>query len=452
MTSSRPTSRENSSSPLAHRFQMRPLHTRLALAGLLSLAAGCSQTLPDRAERMTRGYVYYFDGAGGGGAFSNWSGGLKQGLLNAGYDGAGEIFDWNTGGGVVADQESSVEYKRSKGAECAQKIRQYSNEHPGAPVNIVGLSAGTAVALFAIEALPSNCKVDNVFLCGASVSADYDLTRALQHVRNRLYVFTSEKDAVLAFLVPMAGTADRKETDSAGLRGFQIPLRMSPETRAQYAKVVHIHWKPEFARYGDFGGHTDALKAPFVQHYMAPLLMEGMARRVEAASSGGKVRNPDYERWARFNAGASATFEGSQTVNGDKQPIRMTATLISKHEDRLVVERRYSPLDGNPNEPSRVQQYLVEAEIDPADHPMASPNAKMVNDPDETLTINGRRMVCHKKSIQAEGDFPEYGRGVRATVWQNESLPGGMARVWLKSSKGNQPFEFRGDVVAFRAR
>ena len=26
-------------------------------------------------------------------------------------------------------------------------------------------------------------------------------------------------------------------------------------------------------------------------------------------------------------------------------------------------------------------------------------------------------------------------------------IPGGMAGVWLKSSKGNQPFEFRGQVV-----
>ncbi|MBI5762833.1 MAG: hypothetical protein HZA51_04825 [Planctomycetes bacterium] len=432
--------------------RVRAFNVGMAIIACLVLNAGCSQTLPDRAERMTRGYVYYFDGAGGGGAFSNWSGGLKRGLLDAGYDGAGEIVDWNTGGGVVADQESTVEYKRSKGSECAQKIRQYCNDHPGAPVNVVALSAGTAVALFAVEALPSNCNVDNVFLCGASVSADYDLTRALQHVRNRMYVFTSEKDAVLAFLVPMAGTADRKETDSAGLRGFQNPRRMSAETRSQYSKLVHINWKPEFAKYGDLGGHTDALKAPFVQHFMAPLLMDGMARRVETASSGGKVRNPDYDRWARFNTGASTTFEGSQTINGEKQPIRMIATLISKHEDRLVIERRYTPLEGDPKDASRVQQFLIESEVNPADHPMTSPSAKTANDPDETLSIYGRRMVCHKKTIQAEGDFPEYGRGVRATVWQNESLPGGMARVWLKSSKGNQPWEFRGDVVAFNAR
>ena len=54
--------------------------------------------------------------------------------------------------------------------------------------------------------------------------------------------------------------------------------------------------------------------------------------------------------------------------------------------------------------------------------------------------------------MQAAGDFPEYGRGVSATVYQNESLPGGMAKVWLKSNKGNQPFEFRGTVVAYGTR
>jgi len=91
----------------------------LIAIALLSVTAGCSQTMPDRAERMTCGYVYYLDGAGGGGLISNWSGGLRQGMLAAGYNGAGEIFRWNTGMGVVADQDSSVDYKRGKATECA---------------------------------------------------------------------------------------------------------------------------------------------------------------------------------------------------------------------------------------------------------------------------------------------------------------------------------------------
>ncbi len=431
---------------------MRARRSRLIGIALLSVAAGCSQTMPDRAERMTRGYVYYLDGAGGGGLISNWAGGVRQGLLDAGYNGAGEVFRWNTGLGVVPDQEASVEYKRSKAAECARSIQQYVKEHPGAPVTLMGLSAGTAVTVFILEALPPTCPVESVILLGASVSSDYNLTRALQRVRNRMYVFTSERDGVLAFLVPMAGTADRAIAPSAGLRGFQMPSRPSTETRAQYAKVAHIRWRPEFAKAGDFGGHTDTVKAPFVQQYIAPLIMAGMARSVPIASAAGKVRNPDYERWAGFAPGSYSVFEGYQEMGGVRHRIRMTAKLVSKHEDRLVVERTYVPLDGGQVEPSRVQHFMVEAMINPAEHPLTSPNSKITELSPETITIGGQALSCRARNVQANGDFPEYGQGVSARVWQNDSLPGGMARVWLKSRKGDQPFEFRGGVVQYRVR
>ncbi len=413
-------------------------------------AAGCSQQMPDRAERMNHGYVYYLDGAGGGGVFSNWSGGLKRGLLDAGYPGAGEIFTWNTGLGVVPDQDSSVEYKRGKAAECAERIEEYTRKHPGAPVTLIGLSAGTAVTVFVLEALPASCQVDNVILCGASIAADYDLTRALGKVRNRMYVFTSEKDAVLAFLVPMAGTADREAgiVPSAGLRGFRMPARGSAETRAQYAKVAYIGWKPEFIRYGDLGGHTDALKAPFVQHYMAPLIMAGMARSGEPSSAAAMVPNPDYQRWATLNPGASVTIEGYQEIDGAREQVRVIARLVSKHQDRLLVERSYTPSGGAEGQPARVQQFMVEARINPAEHPLTSPTAKISELPAETITIAGKAFNCRVNSVQAAGSFPEYGEGVSARLWRNDSLPGGMARVWLKSSKDGRPFEFRGDVVA----
>jgi pimeloyl-ACP methyl ester carboxylesterase len=374
-------------------------------------------------------------------------------MIDAGYAGAAEIFTWNTGLGVVADQSATVEYKRDKAAECAQRIQRYQHDHPGAPVTLIGLSAGTAVTVFVLEALPANCQVENVILCGASIGADYDLTKALQRVRNRAYVFTSENDAVLAFLVPMAGTADREAgvVPSAGLRGFQMPRNASSLTQAEYAKIAYIRWRPEFEQYGDFGGHTDALKAPFVQHCMAPLIMAGMAQRVQVASTSGKVRNPDYERWSRFSPGAFVTFEGYQEIGNVKQPLRVTARLVSKHADRLVIERTYVPV-GGPNVPSRVQEFLVDAEIPPAEHPLTSPNAKVTEEGTETLTIEGIPLPCRVRALQAAGSFPEYGQGVAAKVYLNDALPGGMARVWLRSNKGNQPFEFRGDVVRFLAR
>lgn len=421
---------------------------RLMMVASISLLCGCSMAQPDRDVRMTHGYVFYLDGAGGGGALSNWSGGLKKGLLDAGYPGAGEIFNWNTGKGVAADQDASVEYKRTKAAECARRIQQYSGENPGAPVTLVGLSAGTAVTVFTLEALPSSCSVENVILCGASISADYDLTRALQRVRKRMYVFTSEKDAVLAFLVPMAGTADRTSGASAGLRGFNMPRGSG----GQYAKVTHIAWRPEFAKYGDFGGHTDALKAPFVQQYMAPLIMDGMARGSQLAAATGKVRNPDYERWSRFSPGAWARFEGFQVVDGKKQAIRMTARLISKHSDRLVVERTFEPLDGARGVAMPAHQFIVEDQIDPNEHPLTSSGAAIESMPGKSMRIGLRMLQCSGKSVKAAGDFPEYGSGVNATVYQNDSIPGGMARVTLKATRSGQPYEFEGDVVAYGTR
>jgi hypothetical protein len=231
-----------------------------------------------------------------------------------------------------------------------------------------------------------------------------------------------------------------------------MPARASAETRSQYAKVAYIRWRPEFERDGDFGGHTDTVKAPFVQQYIAPLIMESMARRVQVVSAGGKVRNPDYDRWARFTPGSYSVFEGYQEANGVKQQLRLTARLVSKHEDRLLVERTYVPLEGGQTEPSRVQQFLVEAMISPADHPLTSPAARISEMSPETITIGGKALTCRVRTVQADGEFPEYGRGVWATVDQNDNVPGGMVKVWLKSSKGNQPFEFRGGVVTYGIR
>jgi pimeloyl-ACP methyl ester carboxylesterase len=429
------------------------MRTTLSLLSLLAcVTAGCSQAMPDRATRMTRGYVYYLDGAGGGSLLSNWSGGVRQGMLDAGYSGAGEMFRWNTGWGVVADQDSSVEYKRSKATELAQRIQQYTREQPGAPVTLMGLSAGTAVTVFALEALPATCQVNDVILLGASISADYDLTQALRRVRNRMYVFTSEQDAVLAFLVPASGTADRKKgVDAAGLRGFQIPAPASAETRSQYAKVSYIRWRPEFAKAGDLGGHTDTVKAPFVQEYIAPLVMQGGGRKVQqpATAASGTIRNPDYDRWAGFAPGSWATFQGWQVLDGKRQAVRMTARLVSRHEDKVVIERTYVSLDVGQKEPSRVQTFVAGATILPSEHPLTCPGAKVTNLPSERLTIGGKVLDCEVRTIQARGQFPEWGSNVACRMYGNRSVPGGAVKVLLRSHKGAEPFEFEAQLVAY---
>ena len=74
--------------------------------------------------------------------------GVVDGMLAAGYRGAGELVTWETGKGLMADQDASVAYKREKASEGAAKIKSYQKNHPGKPVDLLGFSAGTAEAIF----------------------------------------------------------------------------------------------------------------------------------------------------------------------------------------------------------------------------------------------------------------------------------------------------------------
>lgn len=206
----------------------------------------------------------------------NWGRGVEWGLRTADYRGGFHNSSWQTGLGALLDHNASVQYKRSKAKKLAAEIQTYEDHHPGAPVNLIALSAGTAVAVFALEALPREHQLDNVVLLGSSISNHYDLTEALRRVRNRVFVLTSEKDAVLSLLVATSGTADRQFCGacSAGLHGFHLPQQASAETKRLYGKMQTIAWRSEFEKWGNFGGHTDAANPKFIKRYVAPLLLE----------------------------------------------------------------------------------------------------------------------------------------------------------------------------------
>jgi pimeloyl-ACP methyl ester carboxylesterase len=169
---------------------------------------------------------------------------------------------------------SSPEYKRKVAGGLAEEVTKHHKEHPDDPIYLAGLSAGCAVVLYALEELPEDVAVDQVILLSSSVSSEFDLTRALQRVRGRIYAFTSDRDVVLGDLAANFGTADGKKvgTDISGLTGFH----RRGEPRAQFVyggKVQNIAWRTEFAQYGHHGGHTDSVATPFVARYVAPLVI-----------------------------------------------------------------------------------------------------------------------------------------------------------------------------------
>jgi hypothetical protein len=261
---------------------MAPAKTLPLTAILLLALSACSskpqwdgESLADKNERLKKGCVFYFDGAGGGTKKSNYAIGVIEGMLEAGYEGAGEMMSWETGKGLMADQKASMEYKRAKAKEAAASIQRYMEENPGAQVGKLGFSAGTAEVVFALEHLPETSQVDHVVLLGASISRDYDMTAALKRVKHKLQIITSTHDHMLSIAMPLSGTADRKFHDpGAGIKGFVLPPNATEETKRLYAeKIVTIPYSNDFRMDGDKGHHFDNVKKDFIRDHVAPLLM-----------------------------------------------------------------------------------------------------------------------------------------------------------------------------------
>lgn len=268
--------------------RMRRTLIRLLVFSCALAISGCATKSvwhPDESEaerqaRLTRGCIFYFDGAGGGTARANYAGGVMRGLRDAGYPGEARMMAWETGRGLFADEVARVSYKRAKAARDAKQIRVYRGTHPGAPASLLGFSAGTAEVVFALECLDESESVGHVVLLGAAISRDYDMTKALKRVRGKLYIITSTHDRMLGIAMPFAGTADRKFHDpGAGLRGFVLPRGASAATRKLYAeKIVTIPYKKEFRKDKDKGLHFDNVKEGFIRDFVAPLLMGGAAQ------------------------------------------------------------------------------------------------------------------------------------------------------------------------------
>lgn len=230
---------------------------------LLALfVCGCADRQTVRAQW---GAVYYFDGAGGGGPVVTWARSVEDGLREAGYHGAFHNVRWQTGLGALADHETDASYKRGEAAVAARRIAEYTREHPGAPVYVIGLSAGSAVAVFALEDLPDGVTVDNVALLSSSLSAHYDLTPALAHVSGRAYITVSPEDEILRATAPVLGTADELGHDPVGLVGFR--------PGAGAARVTYLEWQPVYEAFGWDGSHTDVTDERFIARVVAPRLL-----------------------------------------------------------------------------------------------------------------------------------------------------------------------------------
>lgn len=233
--------------------------TTLVLLLCGGLLTGCTAGFGEKAQY---GITFYCPGAGN---VDMGDAGIREGLANAGYRGQVARLTWTISFNPAVDQAVRIN-ARLGGQRLARYIEDYIDKFPGREVNLIGLSAGTGVAIWALEDLKPGYQVNSVVLLASSLHYRYDIRRALPHVRGQIHCYYSPNDFVLTGLMKAFGTIDGVfGEDGAGAVGLQPPHGSE--------RVVNIEWRKEFEQLGYYGGHTDGTAPRFVCEKIAPRIM-----------------------------------------------------------------------------------------------------------------------------------------------------------------------------------
>lgn len=217
------------------------------------------------AEKTSGPVIFYLDGAGWYGS----AGSVEAGLRKAGYTGEFQRFSWSSFLGPATDHLLAANSKLIA-QRLADRIEKARSAHPEAPINVMGLSAGSSLILLALQQLKEGVQVDNVVLFSPSVSSEHNLTKAMRHVRRNLYATTSPHDGILGAL-PV--NAEGKGGPPAGRSGFRFPRGASRASTEAYQRVINLPWQPSYLGYGWSGSHVSVTDSEFVAGVIAPRIL-----------------------------------------------------------------------------------------------------------------------------------------------------------------------------------
>jgi hypothetical protein len=249
-------------------LKMRPPYLLIAIVALCAPCLLRAESAPLPATP----FLLHLNGVGGERSIDQT---LVRGIRQAGFDGDVQIYDW-TGGKIGIEALQGRERHEAEARKIADIILAHHHANPGAPVHVTSHSGGTGLAVWALELLPEDVRVETFFMFAPALSPEYDLTKALKHVTKNLYVFSSPHDTVvLSTGCKLFGTIDGVKCEAAGVKGFVQPTSADPE---QYKKLVHFPYKRTWLRtYGNAGSHICAMRYRFAKDYVGPLFLTGKA-------------------------------------------------------------------------------------------------------------------------------------------------------------------------------
>jgi pimeloyl-ACP methyl ester carboxylesterase len=251
----------------------------------LSLVMGLALALPGRAlfaspdspmpttapaADFSRTWLLHLPGIGGERTMDRR---MTRGLRQGGWDGTITIYDW-TEHDPGLDALLNRERNMREAAKVAELIEERRSKDPKLEITLTSHSGGTGIAAWALEKLPEGMQVQTLVLLASALSPDYDLSRALRHVRGKAYVFYSQNDqVVLGAGTKLFGTIDGVKSEAAGLIGFRTP---EGADKTEYGKLVQKPYDKGWIAFENIGNHVGCMSQPFAQNVLAPMLIDDL--------------------------------------------------------------------------------------------------------------------------------------------------------------------------------
>lgn len=250
------------------------IHGRvIALAAVaVSFCAGC-QFAPaplalTHSPAAKQTYVLHLPGIAGETDFDRW---WVEGLGEGGVADHLEVYDW-TQPNIWIPALRAYAHNRAEARVIANRIAAKLKADPEARIVLTAWSGGCQVAVWALEDLPDDVKIQSLLVVSPSITPNYDLTNALRHVRGSMFALTSPGDwFILGVGTSLFGTSNGVFTPAAGLVGF---IRPATADAREYKKLHEMPYDSKWLRFGDIGDHTGAMGKTFAREILAPVLIE----------------------------------------------------------------------------------------------------------------------------------------------------------------------------------
>jgi hypothetical protein len=197
--------------------------------------------------------------------------GMSLGLKQLGVEAEVQIYDWTGIDRGIAALANVTRHQEQARLVAEMLTRRYRAD-PSVKIIVSTHSAGTGIIVWALEQLPDDVMIDELVLLASALSPEYDLSRALRHVRNGAYSFNSELDTIVLGAGTRAfGTVDRMKVDAAGKVGFRKPANATdPE---QYRKLHQFPYDADWMRFDNNGEHIGSMTRAFARSVIAPVVL-----------------------------------------------------------------------------------------------------------------------------------------------------------------------------------